>query len=67
MKRTGKPTSKKPRKRSPTRARQPKRGSAEAILQFAGCWHGPPGELDALLAEVQAMRDAEVNGAVRHK
>lgn len=26
-----------------------------------GSWEGPPGEFDRLLAEVQEMRDADVN------
>jgi hypothetical protein len=26
-----------------------------------GAWEGPPGELDRLLAEVQAIRDTDIN------
>jgi len=39
--------------------RQPQRGSAEAILRHVGGWQFEPGELEALLADIERMRDME--------
>jgi len=40
---------------------QPKRGSPEALLGHAGTWSFEPGELDRLLAEIQEMREMELD------
>ena len=45
-----------PLQRSHKSPRRPKRPSFRPV----GTWDGPPGELDRLLAEVQHMRDADV-------
>lgn len=57
----------KPRKKKPSARKKWKRGSAEALLSFKGQWHGPPGELDRLLSEIQRLRDREVRGHVSGK
>jgi hypothetical protein len=46
----------------PAKPAKAARGSAEALLQNAGeyQWVGPPGELDRLTAEVQAMREEDL-------
>jgi len=38
-----------------------KRGSPEALLQHVGAWSFEPGELDRLLADIQRMREMELN------
>ena len=43
--------------RDPSR---PPKGSAAAILSCKAQWHGDPGELDRLLAELREMKWAEV-------
>ena len=35
--------------------------SSQPHFHPVGAWEGPPGELDRLLADVQAMRDADVD------
>ncbi|RMF26415.1 MAG: hypothetical protein D6759_19710 [Chloroflexi bacterium] len=42
------------------RRRKPERGSAEAILQHAGKFQFEPGELDRLLAEIEQMREMDL-------
>ena len=39
---------------------KPARGSAAAILSSTARWHGPPEEIDRLLAELREMKQAEV-------
>ena len=39
----------------------PRRGSPPAVLSVDPNWAGPPEEIDALLAEVQKMRDEDVD------
>lgn len=39
---------------------EPRRGSKEAVVLSAGKWVGPPGELDRLLAEVEAAREGDL-------
>ena len=34
--------------------------SSERASGYSGTWHGEPGELERLLAEVQSMRDADL-------
>lgn len=41
-------------------AREPRPGTAAAILRHAGTWAGDPGEIDRLLAELREMKWAEV-------
>jgi hypothetical protein len=41
----------------------PRPGSRDALLACRARWVGPAGELDRLLAEVQAMRDADLTPA----
>ncbi len=38
----------------------PPRGSAEAILPYAGSFEFAPGELEQLLAEIEQLRDLDV-------
>lgn len=38
-----------------------KRGSPEALLQHVGTWSFEPGELDRLLADIQKMREMELD------
>jgi len=40
---------------------QSNRGSPEAVLRHAGTWSFAPGELDCLLADIQEMREMELN------
>ena len=40
---------------------QSKRGSPEALLQHVGTWSFAPGELDRLLADIQEMREMELD------
>ena len=40
--------------------RRPPRGSPEALLECAGIWQFEPGELDELLADIERMRDMEL-------
>lgn len=40
---------------------QSNRGSPDALLQHAGTWSFEPGELDRLLAEIQEMREMELD------
>lgn len=42
-------------------APQAKRGFPEALLQHAGSWSFAPGELDRLLADIQEMREMELD------
>ncbi len=43
------------------RIQQSNRGSPEALLQHIGAWSIAPGELDRLLADIQEMREMEVD------
>ena len=38
----------------------PPSASRRTASGYSGTWHGEPGELERLLAEVQAMRDADL-------
>jgi len=43
------------------RIQQSNRGSPEALLQHVGTWSFAPGELDRLLADIQEMREMDLN------
>ncbi len=43
------------------RIQQSNRGSPEALLRHVGTWSFAPGELDRLLADIQEMREMEVD------
>ena len=40
---------------------QSNRGSPEALLRHVGTWSFAPGELDRLLADIQEMREMELD------
>jgi len=40
---------------------QSNRGSPEALLRHVGTWSFAPGELDHLLADIQEMRETELD------
>ena len=40
---------------------QSNRGSPEALLRHVGTWSFAPGELDRLLADIQEIREMELN------
>lgn len=40
---------------------QPKSGSPEALLKHVGTWTFSPGELDRVLADIQEMREMELD------
>ena len=43
------------------RIQQSNRGSPEALLRHVGTWSFAPGELDRLLADIQEMREMDLN------
>jgi len=43
------------------RIQQSNRGSTEALLRHVGAWSFAPGELDRLLADIQEMREMDLN------
>lgn len=45
---------------NPATKQTPPRGSVAALLEFEGRWVGDPGELDRLIAEVQSMREEDL-------
>ena len=47
-----------PESESTTSAR---RGSPKAVLSVSGTWDGPSDEIDALLAQVQTLRDEDID------
>lgn len=44
----------------PEPAASPTRGTPQAVLSIRTTWAGPADELDALLADVQRMRDEDI-------